>query len=92
MFSRVNIILWLVALSIIVCGAFYIKYINDALASEKTARKQCENQLKEKKDAEISSSKLIKELRQKAEQYKPVVDCFHSRMPDYVINELSKLK
>ena len=90
--AKINLICWLVALSIIVCGAFYIKYTNNALASEKEARKQCEQELKGAKDAEISSSKLIKELRKKAEQDTPVVDCYHSRMPDYVIEQLQKLK
>jgi hypothetical protein len=90
--NRINIYCWLIALSIIIFGGFYIKYLNNALDKEKVARKLCETQLKEKTDAEISSSKLIKELRQKALADKPVVDCYNSPMPEYVVSELSKLK
>lgn len=90
--ARINLICWLVAIGIIVCGSLYLSYLKNALEAEKVARKQCEIQLKEKKDAEISSSKLIKELRQKAEQDTPIVDCYHSRIPDYLSDELSKLK
>ena len=92
MLSRVNLICWLVALAIIIFGGFYLKYLNNALDNEKVARKLCETQLKEKTDAEISASVKIKELRQKALADKPVVDCYNSPMPEYVVSELSKLK
>lgn len=92
MLSRVNLICWLVALAIIIFGGFYLKYLNNALSEEKVSRKLCETQLKEKTDAEISSGKLVKELRKKALADKPVVDCFNSPMPQYIIDELSKLK
>ena len=89
---KVNLYCWLVALSIIIFGGFYLKYLNNALSEEKVARKLCETQLKEKTDAQISASIKIKELRQKALADKPVVDCYNSPMPQFVIDELSKLK
>lgn len=92
MLSRVNIICWLVALAIIIFGGFYLKYLNNALDNEKLGRKLCETQLKEKTDAEISASIKIKELRQKALADKPVVDCYDSPIPQFVVDELSKLK
>lgn len=92
MLSRVNLICWLVALAIIIFGGFYLKYLNNALENEKLGRKLCETQLKEKTDAEISASVKIKELRQKALADKPVVDCYDSPMPQFVVDELSKLK
>ena len=92
MLSRVNLICWLVALAIIIFGGFYLKYLNNALDNEKVARKLCETQLKEETDAKISASIKIKELRQKALADKPVVDCYNSPMPEYVISQLSKLK
>lgn len=92
MLSRVNLICWLVALAIIIFGGFYLKYLNNALDNEKLGRKLCETQLKEKTDAEISASVKIKELRQKAIADKPVVDCYDSPMPQFVVDELSKLK
>ena len=92
MLSRINLVCWLVALAIIIFGGFYLKYLNNALDNEKVSRKLCETQLKEKTDAEISASIKIKELRQKALADKPVVDCYNSPMPEYVISQLSKLK
>lgn len=97
--SKVNLYCWLVALSIIICGAFYIKYVTQQLGAvkselqtEKAEHKQCLQDLKGAQDAEISSSRKIKELRQKALADKPVVDCYNSPMPEYVVSELSKLK
>ena len=90
--NKLNLYCWLVALAIIIFGGFYLKYLNNALDNEKVARKLCETQLKEKTDAQISASIKIKELRQKALDDKPVVDCYNSPMPEYVIDELSKLK
>ena len=89
---KVNLICWLVALSIIIFGGFYIKYINNALDNEKVARKLCETQLKEKTDAQISASIKIKELRKKAIADKPVVDCYNSPMPEYVGRVFEQLK
>lgn len=89
---KLNLICWLVAISILICGAFYCNYLRNGWATEKAEHKQCLQDLKGKIDAEISSSKLIKELRQKALADKPAVDCYNSPMPDYVVDELSKLK
>ena len=89
---KVNLICWLVALSIIIFGGFYLKYLNNALDNEKVARKLCETQLKEKTDAQISASIKIKELRQKALADKPVVDCYNSPMPEYVGRVFEQLK
>ena len=89
---KVNLICWLVALSIIIFGGFYTKYLNNALDNEKVARKLCETQLKEKTDAQISASIKIKELRQKAIADKPVVDCYNSPMPEYVVRVFEQLK
>jgi hypothetical protein len=90
--GKINLYCWLVALAIIVCGAFYCKTITQQLGAVKTELKTCQKELKGAQDAEISSSKLIKELRQKALADKPAVDCYNSPMPDFIVNELSKLK
>ena len=90
--NKLNLYCLLVALSIIIFGGFYLKYLNNALDNEKVARKLCETQLKEKTDAQISSSKLIKELRKKALADKPVVDCYNSPMPEYVGRVFEQLK
>lgn len=89
---KVNLYCWLVALTIIIFGGFYLKYLNNALSEEKVARKMCETQLKEKTDAQISASIKIKELRQKALADKTVVDCYNSPMPEYVVRVFDQLK
>lgn len=44
------------------------------------------------KNAQISSSQLIKELRVKRVEQSPVVDCSNTPLPEYVIGVFSKLK
>lgn len=37
---KLNLICWLVAISILICGAFYLNYLKNALASEKASNQQ----------------------------------------------------
>lgn len=92
MLNKLNLYCWLVALTVIICGSFYCKYVTQQLGAVKSELKTCQKELKGAQDAEISSGKLIKELRQKALADKPTVDCYNSPMPDYVVSQLSKLK
>ena len=57
-----------------------------------TEKKACLDEKESYKNAQISSSKLIKELRKKALADKPVVDCFNSPLPEYVVRVFEQLK
>ena len=57
-----------------------------------TEKKACLDEKESYKNAQISASIKIKKLRQKALADKPVVDCYNSPMPKFVVDELSKLK
>lgn len=69
-----------------------VDYLTKQNARLEIEKKACLEEKEGYKNAQISSSKLIKELRQKAIADKPVVDCYNSPMPKFVVDELSKLK
>lgn len=62
---------------------------NARLETEKNA---CLDEKEGYKNAQISASIKIKELRQKALADKPVVDCYNSPMPQYVVRVFEQLK
>ena len=57
-----------------------------------TEKKACLDEKESYKNAQISASIKIKELRQKAIADKPVVDCYNSPMPEYVGRVFEQLK
>lgn len=57
-----------------------------------TEKKACLDEKESYKNAQISASIKIKELRQKALADKPVVDCYNSPMPEYVVRVFEQLK
>lgn len=57
-----------------------------------TEKKACLDEKESYKNAQISASIKIKELRQKALADKPVVDCYNSPMPEYVGRVFEQLK
>ena len=52
----------------------------------------CLQEKEDYKNAQISSSKLIKKLREEASKDKPPVDCYNSPMPDSIRELLINLK
>lgn len=62
---------------------------NTTLKIEKNA---CIKEKENYKNAQVSSSKLIKELRLKRVEQSPVVDCSNTPLPEYVIGVFNKLK
>ena len=68
----------------------------DALTKQnarlETEKKACLDEKESYKNAQISASIKIKELRQKALADKPVVDCYNSPMPEYVVRVFEQLK
>ena len=61
-----------------------IKYIN--------YYNSCLKEKEDYKNAQISSSNLIKKLREEALKEKPTVDCYNSTLPDSFRELLSQLK
>lgn len=57
-----------------------------------TEKKACLDEKESYKNAQISASIKIKELRQKALADKPVVDCYNSPMPEYIVRVFEQLK
>ena len=57
-----------------------------------TEKKACLDEKESYKNAQISASIKIKELRKKAIADKPVVDCYNSPMPEYVVRVFEQLK
>lgn len=62
---------------------------NARLEAEKKA---CLDEKEGYKNAQISSSKLIKELRSERAKHTSVVDCHNYALPEYVIRVFDQLK
>ena len=57
-----------------------------------TEKKSCLDEKEGYKNAQISSSKLIKELRSERAKQTSVVDCDNYALPDYVVRVFEQLK
>lgn len=68
----------------------------DALTKQnarlETEKKACLDEKESYKNAQISSSKLIKELRSKKAKLNNNIDCYNVALPEYVIRVFDKLK
>ena len=62
---------------------------NARLETEKNA---CLDEKESYKNAQISSSKLIKELRSERVKQTSVVDCYNYALPEYVVRVFEQLK
>ena len=69
-----------------------VDYLTKQNARLETEKKACLDEKESYKNAQISASIKIKELRQKALADKPVVDCYNSPMPEYVVRVFEQLK
>lgn len=67
----------------------YLTKENTRLEVEKKA---CLDEKEGYKNAQVSSSKLIKELRSKRVEQSPAVDCNDVALPEYVVRVFDKLK
>lgn len=68
MLDRINLICWLVALGIIICGAFYMSYLKNSLASEKESNQQLTLTLEKRNNDVVALSKRNKELEASAKK------------------------
>ena len=68
----------------------------DALTKQnarlETEKKACLDEKESYKNAQISSSKLIKELRSERAKQTSVVDCYNYALPEYVVRVFEQLK
>ena len=68
----------------------------DALTKQnarlETEKKACLDEKESYKNAQISSSKLIKELRSERAKQTSVVDCYNYALPEYVGRVFEQLK
>lgn len=68
----------------------------DVLVKENTRleieKNECLEDKEEYKNAQVASSKLIKELRLEGAKQSPDVDCNNVALPEYVIRVFDKLK
>ena len=69
MLNKLNIFCWLVALTVMICGSFYVKYVTqkfDAVKSElqtyKIENKQLKENWEKEKENVLAASKRIKTL------------------------------
>ena len=74
----------------------YITDVKNKINVEKelclTEKKTCLNEKEEYKNAQISSGKLIKELRSNGIKSSANVDCGDVALPEYVVRVFDKLK
>lgn len=61
-------------------------------ATLETEKKACIEEKEGYKNAQISSSKLIKELRSEKAKLNNNIDCYNVALPEYVIRVFDKLK
>lgn len=66
--NRINLYCWLVALAIIICGAFYMNYLKNALASEKASNQQLTLTLEKRYNDIVALSRKNKELEASAKK------------------------
>lgn len=92
---KVNLICWLVAISILICGAFYCKYITQQLGAvktelkeEKAENKKLKDNWEKEKQNVIQNGRRIKELRDKIEKDKNSVDWGSVYIPDVITDVL----
>lgn len=67
----------------------YLTKQNARLEAEKNA---CIEEKENYKNAQVSSSKLIKELRSEKAKLNTNIDCYNVALPEYVIRVFDKLK
>ena len=67
----------------------YLTKQNARLEAEKNA---CIEEKENYKNAQVSSSKLIKELRSEKVKLNTNIDCYNVALPEYVIRVFDKLK
>ena len=67
----------------------FLRKENARLAAEKNA---CIEEKENYKNAQVSSSKLIKELRSERAKQTSVVDCYNYALPEYVGRVFEQLK
>ena len=82
----------LIMIGLVGLAYWRIDYLTRQNATLKAERDVCLNQREEDKNAQISSSKLIKELRSSKAQPTSVVDCDNVALPEYVVRVFDKLK
>lgn len=97
MLNRINLYCWLVALAIIIFGAFYIDYQNGKIEKKDGEIEQLTNENKELKNSwekekqnVIQNGRRIKELREKIEKDKNSSDWSVVSVPDVVTSVLCK--
>ena len=85
-------ILWAVLVVCVGLALWRVDALTKQNARLETEKKACLDEKESYKNAQISASIKIKELRQKALADKPVVDCYNSPMPEYVGRVFEQLK
>ena len=60
--ARINLICWLVAIGIIICGSLYLSYLKNALQAEKASNKQLVLTLEKRNNDIVEISRKKKEL------------------------------
>ena len=87
---KVNLYCWLVALSIIIFGGFYIKYLNNALDNEKKSNKQLVLTLEKRNNDVVEISRKNKELEASAKKDTSGFDWSVNISDSHVIKQLQE--
>ena len=76
----------------VVLALWRVDVLTKQNARLETEKKACLDEKESYKNAQISSSKLIKELRSERAKQTSVVDCYNYALPEYVVRVFEQLK
>ena len=65
---KINLICWLVAIGIIICGSLYLSYLKNALQAEKASNEQLVLTLEKRNNDIVALSRTKKELEASAKE------------------------
>lgn len=87
---KLNLICWLVAIGIIICGSLYLSYLKNALQAEKTNNKQLVLTLEKRNNDVLEISRKKKELEAAVKADKSGFDWLANIADSGVIEQLRK--